>query len=72
MNIKSTKQPQPGAEFPKLILYEDSGMILLMSSSDTGTVIDSGTIEHVPVGYWADDWSNTYVDYTGTITISNK
>ena len=56
--------------YPRLMIDEEYGMVVLFETSDSGTVVNAGTSVEV-VGnydnYGSDDWS----DYTGTITLEN-
>jgi len=56
--------------YPKLMIDEEYGMVVLFVDEDYGTCVFSGASGE-PLGrstaYTADDWN----DYTGTITLEN-
>jgi len=56
--------------YPRLMIDDEYGMVVLFETEDVGTVLNAGTSPH-EVGdhenYGDDDWN----DYTGTITLGN-
>ena len=63
------KAVEPKSEYPCLKVNE-SGLIVLFTSSKTGTVIQSDNYH--PLGEYGIDWiENNYTTFTGAITLSN-
>ena len=67
--IKSMKK-----EYPKLMIYEDAGRVILFSEHRTGIVVDAGNDgTSLPVGTYSYCWDAVlYVDYNEPIIIQNK
>ena len=61
-------------EFPKLMMSNDSKIIVLFYNSTSGTIVYSNASAistHVP-GYVSPDWrEDEFKDYEGTLTLQN-
>ena len=71
--VKSTKYDKsaPFVPFPKLMISESTGVIVLFKSPKIGTVVFSGTSKNV-AGHYERNWlKDCFIDYTGSVTLSN-
>ena len=60
-----------GTKFPKLMKSNDSSLIVLFESKNSGTVIVEGSTWKV--GQSSRDWyANGFEDFTGEITLKNN
>ena len=61
--------------FPKLMIHHDTGIIILATSrigfDITGVVVSATAKSSYYVGYHRSNWGSTFVDFEGSITLSN-
>lgn len=77
--IKATKKDKQKdvIDYPKLMVLPKRGTVVLMSSTGSGGAGHTGTVVikgygSFPVGYHCTDWNEFFVDYTGTIELTNE
>ncbi len=57
--------------FPKLMIGNKSGIIVLMIDEITGAVVGEPNGKFI-LGHYSDNWNDIrFTDYTGTVTLSN-
>ena len=67
IKIKVNRKPAKNFTYPKLMIHECSGMIVLFTSHQTGTVMNSR------IGEYREDWIvENFYDYNDNITLSNE
>jgi hypothetical protein len=58
--------------YPKLMQYENCGMVVLFQSKGEGIVVNAGRNLEWYVGEYSEDFdSHNLVDFDGTVTLSN-
>ena len=62
----------PVNDFPKLMISDDAGEIVLMTDHHTGTVVYQGPSEY-EIGYESTGWIiDKFTDYDGSVTLNNR
>jgi hypothetical protein len=72
--MKSIKRARPSVEigFPKLMIEERCGLIILFSSPGKGTVVNAGNTSIHIIGDFVDMWCMEYfIDFDGTVILEN-
>ena len=61
------------SEFPKLMIGELTGLIVLMSQNKCGTVIHKGESTLLEIGEFHTEWKmETFKDYDGSVILNNQ
>ena len=74
--LKVTKTPtgvKKDTTYPCLGIFNDTGRIVLFINKNTGTLIAGKDDDKIySIGRYTNSWSNDWVPYTGTITLTNE
>lgn len=69
--MKSIINGEQKSEFPKIMLNQRNGLIVLFEESSAGTVLHDDT-ETYTIGHHSTNWDElVFVNFTGSITLSN-
>lgn len=72
MTIKIIEKQSDEINFPKLMIHENNGRIILFLKRGVGVVLDKGN-DIIQTGFYSTSWSKKcYIDYNGPLTIQNK
>ena len=62
-----------GTGFPKLMIGDKTGMVVLMTENKVGTVVNSGDNIDRKVGWYYNDWQmEHFTDFDGVVTLKNE
>ena len=73
--MKSTvklAETAPKKEYPCLKICNTTNIIILFTSPEKGTVVNSGNSNNYPIGYYSSFWAmSPFKPFEGEITLSN-
>lgn len=62
-----------GAGFPKLMIGDKTGLVVLMTENKVGIVVNSGDNPDRKVGWYFNDWQmKHFTDFDGVVTLKNE